>query len=875
MPSRLIGRTDHQARIDKLLGAARIGSGGSLLLTGEAGMGKSALLAYATSNAPRFQVQRISGVEFEQELPYSALHQLCVPLMSHLDQLPERHRDALLVAFGMAAGDTDASRVGVAVLGLLTAATRRRPLLLVIDDAQWLDTASSAALVFLSRRISADRIAMLVALRTPAADDSLAGLPALTVTGLADDDARALLAARSPLPLDEQVRDRLLAEAVGNPLALLELPTAGGFLPPGAGVEHVYETRLSGLTRGARLLLTLASADPTGDPALLRDAAARLGLDLGETGAEASSTGLVDFGTPVRFCHPLARSAAYRSAAPDDRRAAHDALAAVTTAADRRAWHRAQARVAPDEEVAEELERCADDARTRGGAAAAAAFLQRAVTLSADPLRRAERTVAAARACFEAGSGERALALLASVETARFGAAQRARADLVRGQITFAQRQDSAGPLLLVRAARHLSELDPAGARDHLLEAAGMSFVAGCSTNVHAQILAAASSTAPAGAGPDLLDALIAFASRGYLAAAPALRAALYDSPQPIWTQSPALAPMVAIELWDTDTFSTIVGHLVEEGRRTGSPLLLRLGLAMSTIDAITTGDPGRAIATTAEEAAVADAINVAPLLNNRMLLAAIRGRRDQYAALLAHTGPDARQSFEQLWPTALLHNGLGDHAAALSAARTALTGDDLFLFGLILTELVEAAARCGDHPTAAEALRLLTERTQASPTPLGLGMAAYCRGLVTGQEEHFREAIELLAPGDRVFYLGRAHLLYGEWLQEQGGRECRDHLRTAHGLLSRSGADGFAQRAATALQAAGGRITPRPASPVEQLTMQEVAVARLVAAGATSSEAAAQLYISRRTVETHLNTIYRKLGLTSRRQLRDHPDLR
>ncbi|MCG8927127.1 AAA family ATPase [Lentzea sp. CC55] len=870
----LFGRHGEKRRVGELVGGARAGRGGALVLRGEAGIGKSALLAHAVREASGFLVLRADGAEFEQELPYAALHQLCVPVLDRLGDLPARRREALRIAFGLVDGTPQPFEVGLAVLDLVTAAGGDRPVLCVVDDAQWLDAASSLALAFLARRVAADPVAVLLAARSPSTVD---GIDHLGVERLGDHDVKALLAARNPFPLDDRVRDRLVAEANGNPLALLELPSAGGFgVPAGASasarVEDGFRARLTGLSAGTRVLLTIASADPTGDPGLLWPAAAALGVDVPVASAGAAATGLVEFAARVRFCHPLARSAVYRAADDGLRRAVHGALADATdalTAPDRRAWHRAQACAGPDEDVARDLERCAARARARGGVAAAAAFLERAVALSLDPHRRVERTLTAVEAGIEAGDAERAADLLATVETP--DEAQHARADLLRGRIAFTRPADGSGPSWTVRAARRLAHLDPALSREYFLDALEMSFVVGRAGGVVDEVITAARESAPAPASPDLLEALVVLGEDGHRAAIPLLRDALRAEGGPLWSRRPALASMISTELWDLDTHFALSDWLVKAGRESGSPLLLRLAFAQQATSAVLAGDLGLALAATAEEEAVADAVGEPPLRHHRLLLAAMRGRRGETLDLLGQSGQVASLH----WSAALLHNGVADYPAALAAATAATRHGDLFLTGAALPELVEAAVKCREPAVAERALASLTERTGAAGTALGRGVTAYARGLVTGAEDDYREAVECLAEAPLRPYQGRAHLLYGEWLRRQGRR--RDglrELRTAHDLLTAAGAEAFAHRAADELRAAGHRVERRSDQVHGQLTMQQVAVARLVAAGATSTEVATQLFISKRTVDAHLRAIFRKLGVASRRQLKDHPGL-
>ncbi len=936
------------ARIDELTGAARKGLGGALVLRGEAGIGKSALLDHAGRTAAGFHAVRASGAEYERELPFAALYQLCVPMLRHLPELPAQQREILRNAFGLATSAPDVFRIGVATLELLSRTARDRPLLCLIDDAQWLDTASSKVLTFLARRISCEPVAMLFAVRphgteaesrpdgsaVPGGRGGRGGeegsggqggpgdvgvqgevgvqggsgepggggepgelgepggldvLPGLVVGGLSDTDARTLLAARSHVTLDDQVRRRILAEARGNPLALLELPTSGGFAPPDTlsvptRVERGFRARLAGLPDGARLLLTVASADPTGDPGLLWPAARLLGLDPTTVGEAAAATGLVEFSTRVRFCHPLARSAVYRAAEAERRRTAHRVLAEVTDPAadpDRRAWHRAQAGAGPDEDVAAELERSAARARSRGGVAAAAAFLERAAALSVDTAKRTERTLTAVRAKLDAGITDTAVDLLTTVENASLDELQHARVDLLRGRIAFVRHNDGNGPAFMLRAARRLAGPDPQWSRDCFLDALEMSLVVGRATGVMDMVLAAARSTAPPSRSPDVLDGLIRLGTDGHRAAVPLIRGALEGDGAPMWTRRPALAVVLAGELWDPHTHAAITEWLMRTGRESGSPLVLRLGLAQLTSWAVLSGDLGQAMAAITEEEAIADAVGGPPVTYHRLQLAALRGRRQEALHLFeSATGAAAVSGAGQLianthWAAAVLHNGLGEYPAALAAARQAVANGDLFLAGFSLPELVEAAVACGEHEAAVRALESLTERTEASGTSSGLGIAAYARGLVTGVEDHYREAVEHLEKSPMVPYRARAHLLYGQWLRREGRRrDCRRQLRTAHELLSGAGIEAFARRAADELRATGEKAPGRSGSACDRLTAQELYIARLVATGATSKEVASRLFLSPRTIDAHLRNIFRKLGITSRRQLRDHPGL-
>lgn len=887
----LVGRHDEVSRLLAVVVAAGQGDGGVLVLRGEPGIGKSALLDHVEHATPEgFQVIRASGSEFEGELPFAALHQLCVPVLAQLGTLSAPYRDSLMVAFGLADGAPDPFRVGLAALELLAAAASDRPMLCVVDDAHWLDAASARALTFLARRIAAEPIAMVFAARDQDVVRGLDELPGLTVGGLSDAQARALLAEEKTVTLDERVRDRLLAEARGNPLALIELPKAGGFAlptpsPVASRIERSFLARMADLPQEARMLLVLASADPTGDRGLLLAAAQRLTIDMTTASAAAEASGLVLFDTRARFCHPLARSAVYRDARPEQRQAAHRALADATdqdTAPDRRAWHRAQATTGPDERVAAELASSASRAQARGGVAAAAAFLVRAAALSLDPDKQTERTLAAARATLEAGGADAAADLLTSIDTETLADPQHAAVDLLRGRIAFVQGADGAvsGPELILRAGQRLAASDPERSRECFVAALEMGLVVGRAAGVMDRVLDAARSAPPASRGPDLLDALVLLHTEGHRAGVPALRRVLAGDPADVdagWVRVPALATVLAGELWDLELHATVVDWLVRTGRDTGSPMIIRLGLSQAALSAVFTGDFGQAMAAIAEEEAIADAHGDQPQLYPRVHLAAMRGRRQEVLELFAEaTSRDTGQLIANVhWASAVLYNGLGEYRAALEAATRAVAGGDLFLTGIALFELVEAAVRCGEHAVARSALESLVERTEPAGTPFALGVAAGARALVSDAEDGHVEALEHLTGSPLVLHLAREHLRYGEWLRRAGRRrDAREHLRTAHEQLSEVGLEAFAGRAAGELRATGEVARSRAEHTYDRLTMQEMHIARQVAAGATTKEVAANLFLSPRTIDAHLRNIFRKLDITSRRQLRDMPDL-
>jgi hypothetical protein len=418
------GLTDRRAErgvLDGLVEAVRAGESRVLVVHGEPGVGKTALLDYLAARAAGCRVLRAVGVQSEMELAFAGLHQRCAPMLDRLGVLPGPQREALRTAFGMSAGPApDRFLVGLAVLGLLAEAAVDRPVVCLVDDAQWLDRASAQVLAFVARRLGVESVGLMFSARI--ADGELGSLPELEVKGLPERDARALLDAVLTGPVDARVREQIVAETRGNPLALLELPRAatlthlaGGFGLPGAmplagRIEDGFRRRVDALPAQARRLLLVAASDPTGDPALMWRAAGRLGVST-EAAGPAAEAGLAEFGARVRFRHPLVRSAVYQSAPAWDRQEVHQALADATDPQadpDRRAWHRAQAAAGPDEEVAAELEDSAGRAQARGGLAAAAAFLERAALLTPDPAHRAGRTLAAAQLiCGRARSARR------------------------------------------------------------------------------------------------------------------------------------------------------------------------------------------------------------------------------------------------------------------------------------------------------------------------------------------------------------------------------------------------------------------------------------------------------------------------------------
>ena len=900
----LTDRRDERRVLDRLANAVRCGESRALVVRGDAGVGKSVLLDYLAGRASGSgcRVARVVGVQSEMELAFAGLHQLCAPLLGRAERLPVPQRDALRAALGMAAGPPpDRFLVGLAVLSLLSEAAGDRPLICLIDDEQWLDQASAQALGFAARRLAADPVALVFAARDPGAE--LAGLPELEVTGLADSDARALLESALAGPLDARVADLIVAETRGNPLALLELPRglspaelAGGFGLPGAAplagrIEDSFVRQLEALPPESRQLVQLAAADPSGDRALVGRAAGRLGIPV-QAADPAAEGGLVEFGGRVRFRHPLARSAAYRSASFSDRQQLHAALAEVTDPIadpDRRAWHRAQAAAGPDEEIAAELERSAGRAQARGGLAAAAAFLERAVVLTADPARHAERALAAAQASLQAGAFGKALELLATAEAGPLDEFASARVDLLRGQIAFASGLGSDAPPLLLKAAKRLEPLNRDLARDTYLSAWMAAAFAGHLAGAGDlwEVSRAAQALPPPKQPPRpldlLLEGLALLAIDGPGAAGPALRQAASafasaDAPAQELLQFGLMAHGAAIALWDEDCWRAILVRQVRLARDVGALDQLPVDLSGLAQDDTWRGDFAGADSLIAEAKAVSEATGsrIAPFA--AMFLAALRGNQAEVAPLIeaalaaAEAGGQGGAATYAHWVAAILYNGLGRYADALAAAEQATQDAHLSISTWALPELIEAAVRTGSTHAAPAALEQLAETTQAGGTDFGLGLEARCRALLSrgdAAEGWYREAIDRLGRTRLRPDLARAHLLYGEWLRREGRRvDARGQLRTAHDMFTAMGMEAFAERARRELIATGEKVRQRSAETRDRLTPQEEQIARLARDGRTSPEIGAELFLSARTVEWHLGRVFAKLGIGSRREL-------
>lgn len=918
-----LGRQAERAAIDNLISRARAGESGVILVRGEAGIGKTMLLEYARGMAESsgFRVQSLVGVESETQFAFAGLHQLCAPLLDRLEALPEPQQAALGVALGQQSGGVpDRFLVGLATLHLLAEVAEEGPLLCLVDDAQWLDEASAQVLSFVARRMAAEGIVLVFALRDPADRDArwFDGLSVVCLCGLEEADARALLATAVHTPLDEGMCDRIVAEARGNPLALVELARSapapwvtGGFeLPEVPGtvhrIEETFRRRVADLPAQSRLLLLVAAVDPTGETALLWRAATHLGI-APEWAAPAEASGLLEIGSQVQFRHPLVRSAVLRGAAPHERRRAHGALAAAIDAdvnPDRRAWHRSQTVLGTDEGAAVELIRSAGRAHARGGLAVSAAFLEQAAKLTPDPAARACRALEAAHAKHEAGASADALELLAVAAAGPLDDVQQAQLGLLRARISFHLARDGEGQALLLEAAKCLAPLDPELSRETYLGALDAAIVTGNSRSGRGvPTVTEAARTAPPPTGPPrpadlLLAGLVTMFTEGYSTGMPGLRRALaaFADHESEAGHEPDihgvsvtdgvskthrrrwgwLACRTAMAVFDDEMLHTLAARPVQLVRDSGALAALPRALLGQSVMLVLSGEFDRA----EEQMAIVAATRAAPLLHAQLFLSAWRGRPDEtaevYAAIAALASGNAKATEVTLaqYAMAVQHNGMGDYPAAQVAATRAFESEASRFNNLAHPELIEAACRAGQPELAAEALEELTSRARASGTPWGLGLAARSRALTStgpAAEEHYREAIEQLARCRMAAHLARSHLVYGEWLRREGRRQdAREQLRTAHGMLLDMGAEAFAARAARELRATGEYPRKRTAQPADALTAHELHIARLVATGATSREVGTQLFLSPRTIEAHLRSIFRKLDINSRRQLRE-----
>jgi DNA-binding CsgD family transcriptional regulator len=901
----LLDRMSERVQIDRVLAAAAQGMSGVLVLKGEAGAGKTALLDYAVDSAGDLDVVRLVGIESEAKLGFAALHQLLVPHLGRLESLPAPLGQALATAFGMrGGGPPDRFLVGLASLNLLSGAATARSLLCVVDDAHWLDEESAGVLAFVARRLHADAVGMLFAVRDPSERQvSFDGLPSLRVPGLRPAEARQLLASAAADKVSSEVSEQIIEQTRGNPLALMELgrelapaQLTGEIslpepLPLGQSLQARFLSQVRRLPAATQVLLLAAAADPTGDPALLWRAGRHLGFGV-NAASPAEVAEMVTIGPTMAFRHPLVRSAIYHGATLADRQRVHQALAEATdsgSGADLRAWHRSEAATEPEETVAAELEQAAERARSRGGWAATGAYLTRSAALTPDAVTRLRRILAAAQAENTAGASVRAQALLDRVAGQLDDPHQRIAAQRIQGAIHYALMQPAKTASILLDAARQIAPLDVGRARDALLDALAASRVSGrlAAPGASGNDIALAARSLPrppqsAGSiGDLLLEADTALLLDSHEAAAPQLRRAVATL-QELPVDSADLLTWTGIGCWaagalgDDDALYELSSRLEKQARAQSAVPALSIALLFTGVSELFAGALGRARALFTERDAIEEARGDSCGVGEILVLA----WQGQISETRARAAAVARAATEQglgwklvylEYALAVLELGLGHYREALASAPHGYE-ENVILSAFALPDLIEAAARCGQLDIARDALDRVGSRAAASPTPLALGLLARSRALLAdgpAAETLYQEAIAHLRQARGVSHLARAHLLYGEWLRrDKRRRDAREHLRAAHDMFETMGAGAFAERARLELAATGQTARKRAPGNAGVLTPQELQVAVLAAAGSTNPEIAAQLFISPKTVDYHLGKIFRKMDVGSRRQL-------
>jgi DNA-binding CsgD family transcriptional regulator len=899
----LLDRRTERAAIDRVLDAVRRGFSGALVLRGGPGVGKSTLLEYAVTGAPDLRASGIAGVESEISMEFGGLHQLLVPFLPRLDELPPPQRAALRVAFGQEAGaPPERFLVGLATLTLLSQAADEQPLLCVVDDAHWLDPESAQVLGFVARRLCADRVGFIAGVGEPAAQQVFEQLPTITVDGLPDAEARELLTTVAGGALNAQAVDRILADTRNNPLALVELGTqytadqlsgraaAPEPLPLGQRLQEHFLRQVRSLPPDAQAFALLAAADPEGDRGQLWRAAAQAGIDPDAASADTAVAGVLEFpGSSVRFRYPLLRSAVYHGASDVDRRQAHRAWGEAGRP-DLRAWHLAAAAIVPDEKLAAELQDTAERAGTRGGYAARAALLARSADLTPDDARRAEREVGLAEARLMAGDPAGAQGILDSALPRLASGTARCQAQRLEGAIRFAQGNAGESARILASASQALVDDDDRMARDTMLLALQAAIWAGPAQT--REIAAAARvfrrvPEASASVSDLLLEGYSARFTLGYEASIPPFRAAvtalLADDLDPaVGLRWFALGTAAAGSLWDDQATFDLSDRWEKMARAAGAFTTLPVALAFHALSDCLAGHFRDAEARWAEMADIL-AVSRGPGVlgvNSRSngLLLAYRGHLTEARATgLAQVGESSGRGQGGPADIGRYIVGLadlfgGDYPAAMSYAQTVIEDDPAYTAEETLPGLVEAAVRAGDYEAAATAHKTLSERALAAGTPWALGLRARCEALLAegaGAEGCYLESIGQLKRCRMTVDLARTHLLYGQWLRRaKRRRDARRELRTAHDMFAAMGADRFAKQAAAELRATGERARARTPETAVDLTPQETRVADLAAAGASDSEIAAQLFISPSTVDYHLRKVFRKLQVTSRTQL-------
>jgi DNA-binding NarL/FixJ family response regulator len=904
----LIGRDSECQRLEGLLERAQLGRRGALALRGEAGIGKTALLGHAIDRADGMTVVRAVGVESEAELEFSALLEVCRPLLGHVGEIPERQAAALRAALGLGpAGDHDRFAIGAATLSLLAAAAESNPLLVVVDDAHWLDRSSQDAILFATKRLDADRVLLLFAARDGEEREFEApGVETISLGGLPRDATAALLRKGRGVDVAPEIVERLHRATGGNPLALIELPPlltadqlAGAAplaqpLPAGRSIERAFARRAEALPAQSRRALLVAAAAGSSSIEPIRAALASLGID--ESALEMpEDAGLIRLAEGrVSFRHSLVRSGVYHSATPSERRAAHRALADAMQDAsegEERAWHLAAATLGADEEVAAALEQAAGTARRRAGFAAAAAGLERAARLTPDEQPRLRRLCQAADDCWRAGRGGHALMLVN--EALDHCNDPRQRADMLHllGRI-----QHFGGPVvpaheLLLSAARLVEDSDAEKAVAILSDAFEACVYAG---EVGGMLEAGrrARDLAPRDGGPTDFLAEMTLAEALFFNGRSAEGVPIFERGLTLFDANPALMgdPLLV-------TRAAIAYEWLErshEGRETilmalqlardqGATAALPYALIMTSMNARQLGLWQEALAAAGESETLARETGQITLLGETLgelaMIEAGHGheddcRRHAAEAMALAEGLGLGLTRERAsYAIGLLELGLG----RLDEAAEALAGsvERLEQMGIHMmdspaaTDLVEALARLGRLDEARAALAFI--HPEASPGVYE-ALAARCHGIVADRddfERHFARSLELHPEGSHVFQRARTRLCLGERLRRAGRRvEARDELRAALETFERCGTQPWAERARMELRASGEKLRRRDPSEAEELTPQELQIALQVAEGRSNKEVGAALFLSHKTVEFHLGRIYRKLDIHSRAEL-------
>src|SRR5712691_9166058 len=899
----LMDRLEERQALDRVLDAARRGLSAALVVRGEPGVGKTSLLGYAVDSAAGFRVVRVAGVESELELGFAGLHRLLVSFLPAMARLPQRQRKALGSAFGLIEGmPADRFAVGLAALSLLADAAAGPPLLCVVDDAQWLDQESLEVLAMVGRRVHAERIALVFGTRDAGDGRVLEGIPDIRVGGLPEHDALELLGSSVDGPLDPHLARRIVKETQGCPMAIIELAgeltaaelSGAGLLPAPLPLSRRLEThflrQVRALPATTQALLLVAAAEPSGDPRLITGAAGRLGSP--PAAAEpARAGGVIVMYPEARFRHPLIRSAVYGGASPADRRRAHQALAAEMDPqrdADRRAMHLAAAATGPDEAVAAELDRAAGRAQARGGYSAAGALLARAAQLTSDEDHWAARVLAAAHAHLAGGAPARARLLLE--QTAQISDPfQQARMRRLQGLIRYALGQARGTPSILLGAARALEPFDARLARATMLEALEAARVTGRFTVTGESDLdvcrAARAMPLPPGSRPGvadlLLDGATALVLDGHAAAVPVLGRAIAGLLADQSDSADALL-WLGIGCWaagavgDDTSLHELATRLEQRAREKGALGALSTGLVFLAMSELLDGSLAAVRARFAERAEIMAAVGRRSDVGELVVLAWQGRETEARTAAAAVTRYATEHGHGWMlgyvdYALAVLELGLGNYRAALPSDPGHYR-DNPFIGIVGFPDLIEAASRSGEHAIAAEATAEFAARALPNGTAIALGLLAMSRALLaddTRAEKLYQDAIEHLSHCRGNLRKARAHLLYGEWLRRQKRRlDARTQLHAAHEMFLRMGADAFAERARVELAATGERARKRTNDTRRDLTPQEAQIALLASQGATNGEIAGRLFLSASTVDYHLRKVFRKLDLTSRRQL-------